>query len=71
MRGADLQVTVDTRFKCMVGNKKKVLKIEVMSEISDPTFRKDGDNVIVYAIPPTVGIIQPDSNAQQQIRSVS
>ena len=55
----------------MVGNKKKVLKIEVMSEISDPTFRKDGDNVIVYAIPPTVGIIQPDSNAQQQIRSVS
>lgn len=66
-----MQVTVDTKFKCMLGNKKKVLKIEVMPEVSEPTFRKDGDNTIVFAIPPSRGIIEPATNSRQQIRSAS
>lgn len=61
LRGIDLQVTVDTRFKCMLGNKSKVLRIEVVSDVLEPTFRKDGDNIL-YALPPSLNIIDSDAS---------
>ncbi|XP_071562169.1 unconventional myosin ID [Temnothorax nylanderi] len=56
LRGADLHVTVDVKFKCMLGNKSRLLHIEVMPDLIEPTFKKDG-NQIIYAIPPSVSII--------------
>lgn len=64
LRGADLHVTVDVKFKCMLGNKSKLLHIEVMPDVIEPTFKKDG-NQIVYAIPPSVGIIDCGTNIRQ------
>ncbi|XP_034946266.1 unconventional myosin ID isoform X2 [Chelonus insularis] len=52
MRGSDLQVNVDSRFKCMIGNKSKVLQIEVRPEVISPLFKKEGDR-IVYILPST------------------
>jgi len=54
----------------MLGNKSRLLRIAVMPDVIEPTFRKDG-NQIIYAIPPSVGIIDGDANARQQIRTVS
>ncbi|XP_076657255.1 unconventional myosin ID [Halictus rubicundus] len=68
LRSADLHVTVDTRFKCMLGNKSKILRVEVLPEVHEPTFKKDGDN-IVYAIPPSIGII--DGGANTRFRTAS
>lgn len=65
----DLQVTVDVQFKCMLGNKSKVLRVEVQPEVHEPTFKKDGDNII-YAIPPSIGIIDGGANTRLQIRTV-
>lgn len=70
LRSADLQVTVDVKFKCMLGNKSKVLRIEVMPDVNEPTFKKDGDHII-YAIPPTVGIIDGGANTRLEIRKAS
>jgi len=70
LRGADLHVTVDIKFKCMLGNKSKLLRIEVMPDVNEPTFRKDG-NQIIYAIPPSVSIIDGGTNTRQQIRTAS
>ncbi|KMQ97753.1 myosin-ia-like isoform x1 protein [Lasius niger] len=70
LRGADLHVTVDIKFKCMLGNKSRLLRIEVMPDVNEPTFRKDG-NQIIYAIPPTVSIIDGGNNTRQQIRTAS
>lgn len=56
LRRSDLLVTVATRFKCMLGNKSKVLSIEVLPDIVEPVFSKNGDNII-YAVPPSIGII--------------
>lgn len=64
LRGTDLHVTVDVKFKCMLGNKSRLLYIEVMPDVIEPTFKKDG-NQIVYAIPPTVGIIDGNTNTRQ------
>ncbi|XP_058800038.1 unconventional myosin ID [Phymastichus coffea] len=60
-RKADVQVTVDSKFKCMLGNKRKILKIEVIPEVTRPTFKKDGDNII-YALPPSIDIIDDRTN---------
>ncbi|XP_015183873.1 PREDICTED: myosin-IA [Polistes dominula] len=68
LRGTELQVTVDVKFKCMLGNKSRVLRVEVMPDIIEPIFKKDGDQII-YAIPPSIGIIDP--NSRQEIRTVS
>ncbi|XP_029660963.1 unconventional myosin ID [Formica exsecta] len=70
LRGADLHVTVDIKFKCMLGNKSRLLRIEVMPDVNEPTFRKDG-NQIIYAIPPSVSIIDGGTNTRQQIRTAS
>ena len=70
LRSADLHVTVDVRFKCMLGNKSKVLRVEVQPKVHEPTFRKEGDN-IVYAIPPSAGIIDGGANTRIQIRTAS
>lgn len=64
LRGADLHVTVDVKFKCMLGNKSKLLHIEVMPDVIEPTFKKDG-NQIIYAIPPSAGIIEGSINTRQ------
>jgi len=64
LRGADLHVTVNVKFKCMLGNKSRFLYIEVMPDVIEPTFKKDG-NQIVYAIPPSVGIIDGGTNTRQ------
>lgn len=47
---------MDVKLKCMLGNKSKVLRLEVNPEVYEPTFKKDGENII-YAIPPSIGII--------------
>ncbi|XP_024946360.1 myosin-IA isoform X2 [Cephus cinctus] len=70
LRGADLLVTVDTKFKCMLGNKSKVLRIEVIPEVIEPTFKKDSGNII-YAIPPSAGIIDVGANTRLQIKTAS
>lgn len=70
MRGVDLHVTVDTRFKCMLGNKSRVLRIEVMPDVIEPTFGKDGDHII-YVIPPSVGIIDNGTSPRLEIRTAS
>ncbi|XP_066585268.1 unconventional myosin ID [Prorops nasuta] len=70
LRGTDLQVTVNVQFKCMLGNKSKVLQIEVMPGITEPLFKKDGDNVI-YAIPPSVGIIEEAAGPRLEMRTAS
>ncbi|XP_043255294.1 unconventional myosin ID [Colletes gigas] len=70
LRSADLQVTVDVKFKCMLGNKSKVLRVEVHPEVNEPTFKKDGDNII-FAIPPSIGIIDGCANTRIQIRTAS
>ncbi|XP_011341843.2 myosin-IA [Ooceraea biroi] len=70
LRGTDLHVTVNVQFKCMLGNKSRLLRIAVMPDVLEPTFRKDG-NQIIYAIPSSVGIIDGDANARQQIRTAS
>lgn len=56
LRRSDLLVTVATRFKCMLGNKSKALSVEVRPEILEPTFSKNGEN-IMYAVPSSIGII--------------
>lgn len=56
-----MQVTVDAKFKCMLGNKRKILQIEVVPEVSEPTFKKNGENIL-YAIPPSVEIINNGAN---------
>ncbi|XP_033193175.1 unconventional myosin ID [Bombus vosnesenskii] len=63
LRSADLQITVDVKFKCMLGNKSKVLRVEVHPEVHEPTFKKDGENII-YVIPPSVGIIDGSANTR-------
>ena len=45
----------------MLGNKSKVLRVEVMPEVVEPTFTKSGEN-IVFAIPPSIGIIDVGAN---------
>lgn len=70
LRGAELQVTVDVKFKCMLGNKGKVLKVEVMPDVIEATFKREGDQII-YAIPPSIGIIDASVNARQEIRTAS
>ena len=70
LRSADLQVMVDVKFKCMLGNKSKVLRVEVHPEVTEPTFKKDGDN-IVYAIPASIGIIDGNTNARFQTRATN
>ncbi|XP_043792352.1 unconventional myosin ID [Apis laboriosa] len=66
LRFADLQVTVDVKLKCMLGNKSKILRVEVNPEVYEPTFKKDGENII-YAIPPSIGII--DGNVATRFHS--
>ncbi|KAK0174543.1 hypothetical protein PV327_010303 [Microctonus hyperodae] len=61
LRGNDLQVTVDTRIKCMVSNKSKILQIQVKPEVYSPTFFKDGDQII-FAISPSTDIIETSNN---------
>ena len=68
IRKSDLQVTVDAKFKCMLGNKRKVLKIEVMPEITEPVFRKEGD-FIMYTVPPSIGIIDESANNRTRIKT--
>ncbi|KAJ8680107.1 hypothetical protein QAD02_015894 [Eretmocerus hayati] len=70
LRKSDLQVTVDSRFKCMLGNKRKVLRIEVVPEVTEPIFRKDGE-YILYAVPPSVGIIDESANNRLRIKTGS
>lgn len=41
-----------------------------MPDVNEPTFRKDG-NQIIYAIPPSVSIIDGGTNTRQQIRTAS
>lgn len=52
----------------MLGNKSKVLRVEVMPDIVEPIFKRDGDQII-YAIPPSIGIIEP--NSRHEIRTAS
>ena len=54
----------------MLGNKRKLLRIEVMPEVTEPTFKKDGENII-YAIPPTIGIIDDSANNRLKIKTAS
>ncbi|KAK2588539.1 hypothetical protein KPH14_006318 [Odynerus spinipes] len=70
LRGAELQVTVDVKFKCMLGNKSKVLRVEVMPDVIEPMFKREGDHII-YAIPPSIGIIEASANTRQEIRTAS
>ncbi|KZC06437.1 Myosin-IA [Dufourea novaeangliae] len=70
LRSADLQVTVDAKFKCMLGNKSKVLRVKVLPDVLEPTFKKDGDNII-FAIPPSIGIIDGGANTRLQLRAAS
>lgn len=60
-------MTVDTTFKCMVGGKSKYLRVEVKPTVTTPTFLKDGD-IIVYAIPPSVDIIDTGINDRHHYR---
>lgn len=66
LRRSDLLVTVATRFKCMLGNRSKVLSIEVLPNIVEPIFSKNGDNIL-YAVPPSIGIIDD----KMRIKTVS
>ncbi|CAK9808983.1 Unconventional myosin ID [Anthophora plagiata] len=70
LRCADLQVTVDVKFKCMLGNKSKILRVEVHPEVHEPMFKKDGDNII-FAIPPSVGIIDGGANTRFHSRTAN
>ncbi|CAK9813224.1 Unconventional myosin ID [Anthophora quadrimaculata] len=70
LRCADLHVTVDVKFKCMLGNKSKILRVEVHPEVNEPTFKKDGDNII-FAIPPSVGIIDGGANTRFHPRTAN
>ncbi|OAD54424.1 Myosin-IA [Eufriesea mexicana] len=70
LRSADLQVTVDVKFKCMLGNKSKILRVEVHPEVHEPMFKKDGDNII-YVIPPSVGIIDGSTNTRFHSRTTN
>lgn len=54
----------------MLGNKSRVLRVEVHPEVTEPTFKKDGDN-IVYAIPASIGIIDGNTNARFQTRTTN
>ncbi|XP_012257190.2 unconventional myosin ID [Athalia rosae] len=70
LRGADIPVTVDSAFKCTLGNKSKVLKVQVLPELLEATFRKDGNNII-FGIPPSVGIIDDGNNTRLDIKTAS
>lgn len=70
LRSADLQVTVDVKFKCMLGNKSRVLRVEVHPEVHEPMFKRDGDNVI-YAIPPSESIIDGGANTRFHPRTTN
>ncbi|XP_011312006.1 myosin-IA [Fopius arisanus] len=67
LRGSDLMVTVDTRFKCMIGNKSRVLRVEVRPDVSVPSFIREGDQ-IVHVVPPSVNIIDAGVNGRQHLR---
>lgn len=74
LRGTDLHVTVGIKFKCMLGNKSRMLRIEASPDVIEPTFKKDGDHII-YAIPPSAGIIDnttfDGARTRLEIRSAS
>ncbi|XP_046427000.1 unconventional myosin ID isoform X1 [Neodiprion fabricii] len=55
LQRADLPVTVASSFNCKLGNKSKVVKVNVQPELLEPTFKKDGSNII-YGIPPSPAI---------------
>ena len=54
----------------MLGNKSKVLRVEVQPEVQEPTFKKDGE-IIIYAIPPSIGIIDGSANTRLQSRTAN
>lgn len=53
----------------MLGNKSKVLSVEVMPEMVEPTFTKSGDNNIIYAVPPSIGIIEVGADDRMRIKT--
>lgn len=70
LRGTDIPVTVAKSFKCMLGNKSKVLKVQVLPELVEPTFKKDG-NDIIYGIPASIEIIDRQNNTRLDIKTAS
>lgn len=54
----------------MLGNKSKILRVEVHPEVHEPMFKKDGDNII-YVIPPSVGIIEGSTNTRFHSRTAN
>ncbi|XP_014242236.1 myosin-IA [Cimex lectularius] len=57
LRGTDLRVNVAVKFHCMLGNKSRPLRVEVMQDASLASFKKDtANNGIVYVLPPNFAL---------------
>ncbi|KOC66671.1 Myosin-IA [Habropoda laboriosa] len=80
-RGNDFIISIiakDDRVGELVGilsnrysqNKSKILRVEVHPEVIEPTFKKEGDNII-FAIPPSVSIIDGGANTRFHPRTTN
>ncbi|XP_050420077.1 unconventional myosin ID isoform X2 [Adelges cooleyi] len=56
LRNTELPVNVSNKFNCMLGQKTRLLRVEVNPQTSSASFRKDANDGIVYIIPPNVAI---------------
>lgn len=52
----------------MLGNKRKVLRIEMDSDVMEPTFTKEKD-CILYIVPTSIGVI--DNSANNRLKNGS
>jgi myosin-1 len=57
VRGSELPVTVNKTISCSLGGKKRLININVTSEVQSPSFKKDGNN-ISYLLPTNFAVIE-------------
>jgi hypothetical protein len=57
VRGGELPVTVNKTISCSLGGKKRLININVTSEVQSPSFKKDGNN-ISYLLPTNFAVIE-------------
>lgn len=58
LTNTELPVNVSKTISCSLGGKKKVINIQVSSEVTAPTFKKGTSNTISYLLPPNFAIVE-------------
>lgn len=61
LKNAELPVTVSKTIGCSLGGKRREITVNVSSEVQNPTFKKNGNN-IDYVIPTSFAILENGNN---------